>query len=484
MKHLSLLLLALFLLLGASYAAAQEDLPETYTSADGALTFNYPAGWGVYEDEYQIVGGTPPELVEAGFGRAPEFTAPDQAAFAMVALPFADLGLPPDASLVDVMVALGFDGSIPVQETTIDEVPLLYFFASAEQTDGPNFFAARMLGPGYVGVFVGITPAESLESFLPTFLAILASAVHVPPPPPTGIVLDIPADGLPAPTLGTDGVVWSLDLEASGFFSDEIAVNASGAIYLTVPVDDYVAISDELDGGSGFFGVLELDADGNAQRVFYLEETDLESGSNLALESDGSFWYASVDFEGIDLAHFAADGSLLSSVRIFDGYPGEARIFIALDAADNAFVNVRDEVSVWSADGTFVRDLEYSGRLLGVSPDGRLFFHVGGETPMITATDPEGSPLAFTITLPEAMTYATPAAVSGDFLYLATPYGVTPAVYQYDAEGALVGAYALPDASDTTTVNDMVALPNGDVLIAYGSSRLIRVQPSVFSAAA
>ncbi|MCK6580329.1 MAG: hypothetical protein L6Q98_19725 [Anaerolineae bacterium] len=456
---------------------AQEALVETFTSEDGSLSFNYPDGWIVVEENGTIIGGNSLALVESFQGDA-VVSSPDEVGFVIFIGSFAALGLPNTADPAGVLSVVGVDAaSSNLQQTEVHGVELT--FTEVELQGSRRFIAVRLIDADHVGLFLGLAHPDSLSAFQTTFLAIFASAVYSPPPPPTGIVLDILADQIPVPSVGSDGIVWALNLDETGSYYDKMAVNSSGTIFLTVPVDAYVEIPEELDGGSGFFGLLELDANGVIQRTFYLEETDFESGSNLALANDGSFWHVTIDFEGSDLAHFAYDGSLLSSLRIVDGYAGEARIFIAVDAENNAYVDFDDEVSIWGADGAYVNTFYYSGDLLAASPDGRLYFYVRGESPRITSTDLEGNPLEFAITLSQDLTYATATAVSEDFFYVAGVYGMGPTIYQYDNTGTLISNYTLSDATETTRVSDLAALPNGDLVVAYGN-QVIRVQPSVF----
>jgi hypothetical protein len=461
---------------------AQEALVETFTSEDGSLSFNYPDGWIVLEQNGSIIGGNSREFIESFFeyfqGES-VISDPDQVGFLIYKGSFTDLGLPSNADPAGILSAVGVDTtSNNLQQTEINGVALT--FAEFDARFDRRFAAVRLLGADHVGLVLGLAHPDSLTTFQSTFLAILASTVYSTPPPPTGIVLDIPLEQLPMPSPGSNGIVWALNLEESASYYGTLAVNSSGTIYLTIPIDAYVEIPEALDGGSGFFGIHELDVNGVVQRTFYLEETDFEAGSNLALAADSTFWHVTVDFEGSDLAHFAYDGSLLSSVRFVDGYVGEARIFITVDAENNAYVDFDDEVSIWSADGSYIRSFQYSGDLLTTSLDGRLYFYARGESPRITSTDLEGNPLEFTITLSEDLTYATAMAVSGDFFYVAGVYGMEPTIYQYDNTGTLVSSYVLPNTTETTTIDHLAALPNGDLVVAYGSREVIRVQLSVF----
>ncbi|MFN8371333.1 MAG: pre-peptidase C-terminal domain-containing protein [Anaerolineae bacterium] len=474
-RTLLLLFFALAVLVPLSLLLAQEALSETYTSQDGTLTFSYPADWVILEQDGQVIGANSESVAETA--QASDFEpAADEVAFVFIVVPAEEAGsdgVANDASAAEFLS--GVAGELTIEETTVDGVDVAYASFDS-QGDGPTFVAGRSLSNGTFLALIALTPYESITTFQPTLLAILASASYTPPP---GIQVDIPASDLPAATTGSEGVVWDLNYETTAFFFEEMTVGADDMVYLTVPVDNYVDIPEELDGGSGFFGIQALNADGVVQGTFYNQALDLEAGSNLAAAGDGSFWYVDVGFEGSTLVHLGTDGSILAHTRFVEGYVGEARIFLVVDGDNNVYVDLDQQISVYSPTLELVRVFDTAGKLVAISPDNVLYFYNEGA---LVTTDLEGNALDLRLTLPDTITYVPVVAAGNDFVYVAANYG-TGLIYQFDATGTLTAGYSLADFEEFTGVQSMALLSNGDLLLADGS-RLLRLQPSVFSAAA
>jgi hypothetical protein len=164
---------------GVSGTAA--PLTETFTSADGTVSFQYPSGWQVTERILQISIATSQEALEANS------PTPGQFAARMLLGPAAAVsGLTTDSTPVEVVnqfiTLLGEqDGTTfnPTSEITVGDRPAARVDGSA--ADGQGVLIAVNMGDGIYNIVSATSAPGELAQFEPTLLAILASVAYREP---------------------------------------------------------------------------------------------------------------------------------------------------------------------------------------------------------------------------------------------------------------------------------------------------------------
>ncbi len=174
-------------LLGLPIAAhAQDPLTETYTAANGALTFNYPSGW--------LVDQAGPEVFVSNTSNGMNASNPSQllpGEFLMDILVDPDLMstfgiLPssPPTDYYDILASIlvsNFGATDPgvAVPTTFNGRDAVRGEASG--AGGDTFLIAFELERGIIGAAFAYSPRGDLATFMPTIEAILASITFDPP---------------------------------------------------------------------------------------------------------------------------------------------------------------------------------------------------------------------------------------------------------------------------------------------------------------
>jgi hypothetical protein len=191
-------LLALLIIVLAACAANPVATPnpttldQTYTSADGALTFNYPTGWAVREEAEQVFLATNDQLLQSTGASAT--ATPGQ--FAIGIIVFASNrvpGLSEDAAPLDVLSA--FAPFLSGASEAAEDPSAATFGQSTEITVGSRR-AARAEGssgadqtllvvlelqPGVFSIIGANSAPGELARFEPTLLAIAQTMQYAEP---------------------------------------------------------------------------------------------------------------------------------------------------------------------------------------------------------------------------------------------------------------------------------------------------------------
>ncbi len=180
-------LLLVLSLLGLPIAAhAQDPLTETYTAANGALTFSYPAGW--------LVDQAGPEVFVSNTSNGMSASNPSQllpGEFLMDILVDPDLmstfGIMPSsppADYYDILASIlvsNFGATDPgvAVSTTFNGRDAVRGEASG--AGGDTFLVAFELERGIIGAAFAYSPRGDLATFMPTIEAILTTITFNPP---------------------------------------------------------------------------------------------------------------------------------------------------------------------------------------------------------------------------------------------------------------------------------------------------------------
>lgn len=180
-------LLLVLSLLGLPIAAhAQDPLTETYTAANGALTFNYPSGW--------LIDQVGPEVFVSNTANGMSASNPSQllpGEFLMDILVDPDLMstfgiLPssPPGDYYDILASIlvsnfgATDPGVAVPATLNGRDTVR---GEASGAGGDTFLIAFELERGIIGAAFAYSPRGDLATFIPTIEAILASITFDPP---------------------------------------------------------------------------------------------------------------------------------------------------------------------------------------------------------------------------------------------------------------------------------------------------------------
>mgnify|MGYP000890835007 CR=1 FL=1 len=171
-RTLLIALAALALLALPMGALAQDDLTQTYTTADGALTFQHPANWAVVEQFGTITLANSQAALDALNRAAP--LEPGQFTVAIV----------PPAGLVEQLALLGLSVEGGPEALIADYVGVLGAEASFSAPEA--IAAGNQSTVKTSGVSLGMSQALYAVEMSGGGMALIAAAAPDDPPPPAG----------------------------------------------------------------------------------------------------------------------------------------------------------------------------------------------------------------------------------------------------------------------------------------------------------
>lgn len=477
--------LTIFLLLAVPVVAmAQEDLTETYSSYDGALTFNYPAGWIVwgYDNTWGYVANS--QAARETSDKNGQF-ASGQVVVSMHVIPFAT---PEEVVTIEdilegMQAAYGSDSSIGAQYNIdvepVSEPAVVNGMDNAVETTyrrtGADF-AEEVLNIVIVNGETGIveisatTPEGETAQYHDLVLTIVMS-LRYNPPAAGGLI--IPGAG-PAPVAGTGNILWVQ--ERLWGTSPE---NFNGVRSLAVSADDLIYVAD------GGVGVRVLDADGNLLHT--VANTEITNLDDVAVAEDGTLWI--VNTYNSNVYHVDAQGNMLGSFGEIGTEPGQfdelspMQVEIGTDGNLYFFNHHLEgdtpsgEIVVYTQDWTFVREfltdtdptdiaILFGNVQLAAAPDGTLYT-CDLYTTEVRSFAPDGTVVKSGIGA-QFLMGAQQVAVGSDGSIYAVGSFMDSVVYKFDPDGNLLGQY--PISSVIAYVSGMGVLSDGSVIVAGVSS--------------
>jgi hypothetical protein len=261
-KTVAMLLIGALLLGALGAVSAQEDLENSYTSQNGALTIDYPEEWFAFEEDGFVFLVTAEDLLE-------EDVLPPGSAMLSLLLPdlLSMLDVDEEMSvndLADMMIEFFAEEDTTfgeVEEDSLGEDEHALVTVPMVVADiGEGILGAVELQDGMLGVWA-MTAEGEWDDFEPTIMAMLESASYVEP------VLELPTDN------AVEWVTETVSLTASNFY-----ITAGGKVF-TADVDEVDVSSDP---GDEEYTTLELE---------WIEH-DVVMRLNIYFEADGETWQA------------------------------------------------------------------------------------------------------------------------------------------------------------------------------------------------
>lgn len=479
--HFLLFAIAALALLALPAAAfAQDDLSQTYTTADGALTFRHPASWAVVEQFGTITLANSQAALDA-LNRA----APLQSGQVTVAI------IPP-AGLVEQLALLGLSADNGPEALIADYIALLGADAAfsppqaiaagdraAVKSSGVSLgmaqalYAVQMDEGGMALIAAAAPDNATLASAEPTLLALIGSFNARP--------MSAPVE--------TTSVIWQQQVPLPGEAFVEGGVN--GFLDVAAGLDDTLYVLDALQGvhvytpDGAYQGLL-----GGAQAPYYF--------ADLTVAPDGTLW--GVDYAGTVTQVGPDDGAARASFSVTDGAGIAIGFNVQLAAGPDGNLYLLTtipgateeeqigQVAVLDAVGQVVRTFEigrapfYYDAAMAFGPDGNLYaVEIGGDAG-VRVFDLQGTLLREGIGA--AVLFVSPGALAvapDGSIYAGA--AATGAIYHFAPDGVLLGRFGQSQfelfAPETATqeyppfepgvffeIPGLAVLSDGDVVVA------------------
>lgn len=418
-------------------AFAQEDLSQTYSTADGGLTFRHPAGWAVVEQFGTITLASSQAALDA-LNRAAALE-PGQMTAVIV----------PPAGLAEQLALMGLSAASGPEALLSDYVTLLG--ASASFAPAQAVAAGDKVAIKTSGIWLGMAQALYAVPLGEGGLALIAAAASdeatlaAAEPPLLAIIGSFSARPLAAP-VETASVVWQQQQPLPGEQVVEGGVN--GFLDVVAGPDDTLYVLDAVAGvhiytpDSAYQGLL-----GGVGAPFYF--ADISAGP------DGTLW--GVDYGGT-VMQVGPDGAPRTTFSVTDG-AGIAVSFnvqIAAGPDGNVYllttvpgateIEQVGQVVVFDPAGQMLRRFEI-GRAdyaydatIAFGPDGALYAVESSGEGGVRVFDTQGGLLREGIGAAVLFVGPGSLAVAPDgSIYVGAP--ATGAIYHFAPDGALLGRF-------------------------------------------
>lgn len=465
---LGIIILALALVAGPLTALAQ-DLSQSFTSADGTFSFQYPGDWSVQEMFGTIIMANS-EAAAAAFMEDSEIASGQAVVLVLPPSAVATTMGVTDVGSLEEMITLTVgdlvDSFSDIETLTIGDKNVV----RTTGEDGGDMLVvfAVDFGEGGMGVLVqGTLPGEEGD-FEPTTRDIIAT---------------MEATELVAPA-ETGTVVWQQLRETDP--EGPIGEGYSNVDNVVIGPDDTIYVLDS------FVGVHIFDADGN--ELGTITPDSLQGGMEaLAMDADGALW--TVDYLGM-VIQFNSAGETLSS---FDVSNSAELAYFGIDLAigpdGNLYMlNPRTdendqeigEVLVFTPSGELVSSFEigideyfYEAKIK-FGPDGNLYVAEYFGENGLKIFDSAGTLVSEGIGISQLFGMSGLAIANDGSIYIAQP---DSPIYHFANDGLLLGFFGDPqymvqdldydaeslppmDPGAFYSIGDVGVLSNGDVIVA------------------
>jgi len=479
-RLLSCLLVALLLV--GPVAAQGDDLTETYTSYDGSLSFNYPAGWIAwgYGSDYGYIANS--EGAHNIINHNEQLTS-GQVVISIHGIPYAGpeevvtleeiadsmqagYGTNPLGNQYDITVELIQDPTILSDLNAVEST----FVRQGRGVTEEVLSMTRLNGETGIFEITMTAPPGETAQYHDLLLSIVATAQYTPPQA-GGLV--IPGGG-PAAVAGSGDVLWKQER----LWGSE-ADNFRGVASLSVSADDLIYVAEEV-------GVRVLDKDGNLLRT--VTNTEINHFDDVEVAEDGSLWvvnsYANAAY------HLDAQGNLLAQLGKQGTEPGQfadtSPTQIELGPDGNLYIaNSRagehgpaGSIIVYGQNGEFIREFPtdtnpndmavlFGFVQLAIAPDGTIY---AGDlyTPAIYAFALDGTLLKDNIGAQTVMGILNIAVGNDGSIYAAASF-MDSVIYKFDASGNLISQYNI--TGDVLFIAGLGVLSDNSVIVSGISSR-------------
>src|SRR5690554_102745 len=491
-RTLLIALAALALLALPMGALAQDDLTQTYTTADGALTFQHPANWAVVEQFGTITLANSQAALDALNRAAPlepgQFTVaivPPAGLVEQLALLGLSVEGGPEALIADYVGVLGAEASFSAPEAIAAGNQSTVKTSGVSLGMSQALYAVEMSGGGMALIAAAAPDDATLASAEPTLLAIIGSFNARPTSAP----------------VETGSVVWQQQAPLPGETFIEGGVN--GFLDVVAGQDDTLYVLDALQGvhvytpDGTYQGLL-----GGSQAPYYF--------ADISVAPDGTLW--GVDYAGTVTQVAPDDGSARASFSVTDGAGIAIGFNVQLAAGPDGSLYLlttvpgatEDEqvgqVVVFDAAGQVLRTFEigraeyYYDATMTFGPDGNLYIvEIGGDAG-VRVFDTQGTLLREG--LGAAVLFVSPGALAvapDGSIYAGA--AATGAIYHFAPDGTLLGRFGQSQfelfAPETATqdyppfepgvffeIPGLTVLSDGDVVVADSNpsfAQLVRV---------
>ncbi len=468
-------LLMVALTLGGTTALAQ-DGPQMFTSDDGTLVFEYPAGWLAEEYFGTILLANSEATFEAMMDEADQI-APGQALIVVMTPQSlmedgAAYGLSADMSLEEMASAyatnvIQLENVDAPQSGTLGAHAIARLDAQADQGEVTLYSVG--LDDGHIGLAVLLTASGERDEYIQAVENVVSTMAYQAPPEATE----------------TATLVWQqvfpidFEDEDSYYWVDDIAIGSDDTIYV---LDSNV-------------GIRVFNADGEPQNII-VPDDPFWGLAAFDLADDGTFW--GIDSWGT-VGHFDAEGAVLSSFDATATEIGEVafvglRLLVGPDG--NLYIvnphDIDDETAmgmlyVVTPEGEVLQSIElgtedYSFEAyLAFGPDGNLYMIPVYDNRGINVYDPSGNllteglgedALSFTFSIGGLAVGADGSIYVADF----------KTIYHLSETGELLGKfgqnyYNTPESDDElpfpegtfADISALGVLSNGDVIVGDSS---------------
>lgn len=462
-------LVLILTLVAVPFTAQAQDLTETFTTADGSLTLNYPSGWtaeeflgtvllanseaatAVFTEGSAVQPGqvvvavlTPESVAQNLAGSAEEVTSPE--------------------GLLTVFLSDTVTTYSEIETETLGGKPV----ARASATENEELLLAYAIEfeSGVFGLVAQITVAGEEGEFEPTLRAVIESMQA----------------SAPAEPAESGAVVWQQLFKIEE--DSEPGEGYNTVEKIIVGADDTIYVLDS------FIGIHVFDADGNKQGVL-MPEGMFGSMSALTMDADGNLW--TIDFMGT-MTQFDTTGAVLTS---FDTSETLEMAFFGIELAAGPdgnlyLLNPRDdeeqavaEIFVFTPAGELLRQFEigtdeyFYEASLTFGPDGNLYVAEAFGLDGIKVFDLQGNLVREGIGVSQLYNMAGIAVGPDGSIY--TAISDSP-IFHFAADGMVLGRFGqsqfvaqeidfeaeeLPamEAGVFYDIGGMALLSNGDLIV-------------------
>ena len=437
LRLIGLLLLAALAAPVSAPALAQDDLSQTYTTLDGALTFRHPAGWAVVEQFGTITLANSQAALDA-LNTAAQLE-PGQIAVAVIPpaglaeqLTLMGLSLDGDAEglIADYIALLGTEGTFSAPQAISAGDKLVV------KTSGATFGLTQALyavdlGPGGLALVAAAAADEAtLAAAEPTLLAVIES---------------FSAQALAAP-VETGSVVWQQQMPVSGEAFEPGNVN--GFIDVVSGAGDTLYVLDMLAG------VHVFTADGTYQGLLGGADAPYYF-ADITAAPDGTLW--GIDYAGT-VTQVAPDGTQRAAFSITDGAGyavgfnvqivagPDANLYILISTPGAAENEQIGQIVVFDPAGQQLRTFElgradyFYSAAIAFGPDGYLYAAESSGDGGVRVFDTQGALLREGLGASVLFVGPGALAVAPDgSIYVSAP--ATGAIYHFAPDGTLLGRF-------------------------------------------